>query len=126
MRLFGKLQPAPVLARGERLAFSSKLTRLADRMKQPEWRRYAKLLIAGKLLGLAALFAIMLTIQIAPNILGGLTGPPRAVFATNAHTPPRAKIPGRSGARRAKSAPRGGRAPRRRSRRSAGRSVRRR
>jgi Amt family ammonium transporter len=40
-------------------------------MKQPEWRRYAKLLVAGKILGLLAVFAIMLTIQIAPNILGG-------------------------------------------------------
>jgi Amt family ammonium transporter len=73
MRLFGKLQPAPALARGERLRFSSKLGRLAGRMKEPEWRRYAKLLLAGKLLGLAALFAIMLAIQIAPNILGGST-----------------------------------------------------
>jgi Amt family ammonium transporter len=71
MRLFGKLQPAPVLARGERLRFSSKLDRLAGRLKQPEWRRYAKLLIAGKLLGLAAVFSIMLAIQIAPNIIGG-------------------------------------------------------
>src|SRR5690349_4544710 len=73
MRLFGKLQPVPVLARGERMTFSSKLTRLADRMQQPEWRRYGKLLIAGKLLGIAAVFAIMLAIQIAPNILGSST-----------------------------------------------------
>ena len=52
MRLFGKLQPVPVLARGERLSFSSKLDRLAGRLKQPEWRRYAKLLFAGKILGM--------------------------------------------------------------------------
>src|SRR5205085_1353916 len=73
MRLFGKLQPVPVLAGTERLSFSSKLDRLAGRLKQPEWRRYAKLLIAGKLLGLAAVFGIMLAIQIAPNIIGSST-----------------------------------------------------
>src|SRR6476620_8667758 len=73
MRLFGKLQPVPVLAGGERMTFSSKLDRLAGRLKQPEWRRYGKLLVAGKLLGIAAVFAIMLAIQIAPNILGGAT-----------------------------------------------------
>jgi Amt family ammonium transporter len=60
-----------MLAGGERLSFSSKLDRLAGRLKQPEWRRYAKLLVAGKLLGIAAVFAIMLAIQIAPNIIGG-------------------------------------------------------
>ena len=90
MRLFGKLQPVPVLARGERLTFSSKLDRLADRLKQPEWRRYAKLLIAGKLLGLAAVFGIMLAIQIAPNILGGSTAvAQQAPAAAPAAAPPR-------------------------------------
>src|ERR1700750_974244 len=84
MRLFGKLQPVPALARGERLTFSSKVDRLAGRLKQPEWRRYAKLLIAGKLLGLAAVFGIMLTIQIAPNIFGGSTAVAQAPAAAPA------------------------------------------
>src|SRR4051794_7273178 len=87
MRLFGKLQPAPALARGERLRFSSKLHRLAGRLKQPEWRRYAKLLIAGKLLGLAAVFGIMLAIQIAPNIIGGSTAVAQAPAAAPAAAP---------------------------------------
>jgi Amt family ammonium transporter len=71
MRLFGKAPTAQLLPRGERLSFTDKLGRLADRLKQPEWRRYAKLLFVGKVLGIALVFGIMLTIQIAPNILGG-------------------------------------------------------
>ncbi|HEY1685605.1 MAG TPA: hypothetical protein VGG19_12635, partial [Tepidisphaeraceae bacterium] len=42
------------LSNGERLNFSGKLVRLKERMKDPEWRRYAKTLFAGKMLGLGA------------------------------------------------------------------------
>ena len=51
MRQFGNAPTGQLLPRGERLSFTDKLGRLADRMKQPEWRSYAKLLIMGKLLG---------------------------------------------------------------------------
>jgi Amt family ammonium transporter len=87
MRLFGKLQPVPVLAGGERLTFSSKVDRLAGRLKQPEWRRYGKLLLAGKFLGIAAVFAIMLAIEIAPRILGGESAHAQAPAAPTAATP---------------------------------------
>ena len=44
-----------------RLSFSQKLSRLAVRMKDPEWRRYASVLFGGKVLGIAVL---MLTITV--------------------------------------------------------------
>jgi Amt family ammonium transporter len=60
-----------MLPRGEQLVFSEKLSRLKDRMKQPEWRSYAKLLIFGKLLGLAALAAIIIVGPRIPDMLLG-------------------------------------------------------
>jgi len=57
------------------------LARLRARLRDPEWRRYGYLLVAGKVLGLAALFgAIMLIAEIlghpveaadAPKVLTG-------------------------------------------------------
>ena len=34
----------------EKLSFKNKLARLADRMKDPEWRRYGFVLASGKML----------------------------------------------------------------------------
>src|SRR4029079_7651910 len=74
MRLLGKGRAARMLPRGEQLVFSEKLSRLKDRMKQPEWRSYAKLLILGKLLGLATLAAIIIVGPKIPDmLLGGST-----------------------------------------------------
>jgi Amt family ammonium transporter len=41
------------------------------RMKDPEWRRYGRLLIAGKMLGLVAVFMIMALINTVPAMLSG-------------------------------------------------------
>jgi Amt family ammonium transporter len=60
-----------MLPRGEQLVFSEKLSRLKDRVKQPEWRSYAKLLIFGKLLGLATLAAIIIVGPKIPDMLLG-------------------------------------------------------
>jgi hypothetical protein len=43
----------------EKLSFSQKMSRLRDRLKSAEWRRYGLLLVAGKALGIAALFAMI-------------------------------------------------------------------
>jgi Amt family ammonium transporter len=43
------------------------------RMKDPEWRRYGRLLIAGKMLGLVALFMIVTLINTVPAMLSGTT-----------------------------------------------------
>jgi Amt family ammonium transporter len=76
------------LASGEgRLSFSEKLTRLGMRMKDPEWRRYLKLIVAGKLLGFAALVAVIVLINVLPSLLSGAahaqtTGPATTQAAT--------------------------------------------
>jgi len=51
--------------RGMRLSFSQKLSRLAVRWKDPEWRRYAGLLLGGKALGIAVL---LLTITVISGV----------------------------------------------------------
>ena len=48
-----------------RLSFSQKLSRLAVRMKDPEWRRYASVLFGGKILGIAF---VMLTITVISGL----------------------------------------------------------
>jgi len=45
------------------LAFAQKLSRLADRMRDPEWRRFGRTLLIGKLLGLALLPVAILVLQ---------------------------------------------------------------
>src|SRR5262249_40919317 len=50
------------------LTFGDKVSRLGGRLKDPEWRRYLKLLFAGKMLGILACLAIMLAIRIAPEV----------------------------------------------------------
>ncbi len=86
-----ELSYSPLLASREGLSFSGKIARLADRLKQPEWRRYCKLLFLGKFLGIAAVFAIMLAVEIVPHMLGGETAHAQdaaAAAATPASTTP--------------------------------------
>src|SRR6202140_1014667 len=45
--------------RGERLSLSQKLSRLASRLRDPEWRRYGGLLLGGKALGIGLVLLIM-------------------------------------------------------------------
>ncbi len=44
----------------ERLSFSYKLQRLGQRMKDPQWRKYGMTLMAGKVIALVLLFAMMM------------------------------------------------------------------
>jgi len=48
-----------------RMSFSQKLSRLAVRMKDPEWRRYAGVLFGGKVLGIAV---VLLTITVISGL----------------------------------------------------------
>ena len=43
----------------ERLTMTQKLSRLATRLRQPEWRAFGGALLAGKALGIILVFAIM-------------------------------------------------------------------
>src|SRR4029079_14768726 len=61
-----------------RMSFSEKLFRLKNRLKDPEWRRYGKMLFIGKALGIAMVFAVMMGL---PKLL---TEGPKLIFGTAA------------------------------------------
>jgi Amt family ammonium transporter len=48
---------------GLRLSFAQKLNRLAVRLRDPEWRRYGKLLVAGKATGVALVLLIITVVS---------------------------------------------------------------
>jgi Amt family ammonium transporter len=54
----------------KRPSLQQKLVRLRARMDDPEWRRYGKLLLAGKLLGVGLLVAVVF---LTPELLGWTT-----------------------------------------------------
>jgi len=85
MRWFGKDRSAQSLPREERLSFSDKFTRLGERLKEPEWRRYGHLLIAGKLLGLVVLAAIIFIVPRIPELLLGSSVLAQESGATDAY-----------------------------------------
>jgi Amt family ammonium transporter len=49
--------------RDRKLSFSQKLSRLAARLRSSEWRRYGKLLFAGKLLGVGLILVVMAAVS---------------------------------------------------------------
>src|SRR5579884_2213017 len=49
--------------RDRKLSFSQKLSRLAVRLRSAEWRRYGKLLFAGKLLGVGLILVVMAAVS---------------------------------------------------------------
>src|SRR5260370_41069533 len=52
----------------KRLSLSQKLSRLRVRLRNPEWRRYGKALLAGKGIGVAL---VLLVIGVASIFIGG-------------------------------------------------------
>ncbi|HTD21105.1 MAG TPA: ammonium transporter [Terriglobales bacterium] len=48
---------------GKKLSFSEKFSRFRVRMRDPEWRRYAKTVFAGKAIGLALVLLIMAAVS---------------------------------------------------------------
>ncbi len=46
-----------------RFSFAVKLSRLRARLKDPEWRRYGRLLVVGKALGILAVFLIIIVVS---------------------------------------------------------------
>ena len=49
------------------LSWADKCVRLAERMKDPEWRRYGMTLLAGKMLGLIVLAMVVLIVTAVIN-----------------------------------------------------------
>jgi ammonium transporter, Amt family len=68
----------------EKLSYSEKFTRLGARLRDPEWRRYFKIILAGKALGILLLLAL---IVIGPAVLHVLTGSSAFGQASTAPTP---------------------------------------
>ena len=59
--------PSPIATGrvGHELSLAEKFSRLSARLRDPEWRRYGKLLAAGKLLGIGL---VLLVITVIPNL----------------------------------------------------------
>ena len=51
--------------RGLKLSLAKKLSRLAVRLRDPEWRSYGGTLLAGKVLGVGLVLAIMAVVSAA-------------------------------------------------------------
>ncbi len=62
------LSTGAVAPHEKRLSLSEKVSRLAVRLRDPEWRHYGKLLIAGKLMGVGLVLLIMLMVAVVPKL----------------------------------------------------------
>src|SRR5581483_1574406 len=47
---------------GQKLTLAEKFSRLGTRLRDPEWRRYGRLLLAGKALGIGVVLLIMIVV----------------------------------------------------------------
>ena len=77
---------------GAKLTLREKFTRLRERMRNPEWRRFAKLIVAGKLAGIALvlLFAVGVPVIVreTPKVLAPTVQAEEAKPAPAAPTTP--------------------------------------
>ena len=48
------------------MSLSEKASRLAVRLRDPEWRQYGKLLLTGKMMGVGLVLLIMLAVNVIP------------------------------------------------------------
>ena len=80
-----------LLASERRMTLSEKVFRLKARMSDPEWRRYGKMLLLGKVLGIAMVFAIMLGVPVmvaeAPKLIFGTAAQAQEAPTTAPTTP---------------------------------------
>ena len=58
-----------LLEGGQKLRFAQKVTRLGQRLQDPEWRRYFKSILVGKAIGMALLLAVIVGIAVIPGLL---------------------------------------------------------
>jgi Amt family ammonium transporter len=58
----------------KKLSLSTKLSRLGERLRDPQWRRYGLVLYAGKMLGIAAIFFVMVGVPFVIHESGKVTG----------------------------------------------------
>jgi ammonium transporter, Amt family len=67
------MRAAVLKKKDERLSYSQKFSRLGERLKDPKWRQYFKIILAGKAIGI--LILLMLVIG-GPILFKALTGGP--------------------------------------------------
>jgi ammonium transporter, Amt family len=60
-----------VTLKKEKLSFGQKLTRLGERWRNPEWRRYFRTILLGKALGISLLLVAIIAINVVPAMLSG-------------------------------------------------------
>ena len=72
-----------------KLSWSQKFLRLKQRFREPQWRRYAGLLVGGKLLGLAVLALLVFG---GPRVFDAFFGGAKAMAQTTAPADPYAAI----------------------------------
>jgi Amt family ammonium transporter len=65
------LSPSDLNSDGRKLSFGQKLSRLGRRIQDPEWRRYFKLILAGKAIAFGLLIAAIIAINVVPSLLSG-------------------------------------------------------
>ena len=73
-----------VALKKERLSYSEKFSRLRERLHDPEWRRYFKIILAGKALAILLLLGL---IVIGPALFHAVTGSNVFGQASTAPTP---------------------------------------
>ena len=60
-----------MLLKGERPSYLQKVSRLRERLSDPKWRRYGLTLLAGKMIALLVLAAVIVVGSHLPEILFG-------------------------------------------------------
>jgi ammonium transporter, Amt family len=70
-KIWRKRNESLVPVDSRKLSFGQKLVRLKERMKDPEWRRYARVLFAGKMIGFGILAVVILMINVLPAMMSG-------------------------------------------------------
>ena len=74
----------------ERLSMQAKLGRLGQRMRDPQWRKYAAMILGGKALGLALVLAAILLIEVVPGMVSGRPAHAQQQASTQATAQPTA------------------------------------
>ena len=57
---------------GKHLSLPEKISRLGVRLRDPEWRRFGGTLFLGKILGLVAIFALMIGVPAVDGMVADL------------------------------------------------------
>ena len=84
-----------LVADHDRLSMSEKVHRLGCRLRDPQWRAYGGTLLAGKMMGIGLVLAVMLVVAIWPSLFSATvhaqtttaTSAPAAAWPTVATDP---------------------------------------